>query len=164
MPSLPGRLAACGIALCLAACAAKLPVGVSFDPLESFPAEASWNWNATANVLPKDDRIEALQLDPVLREAIGAELAAHGYRLEASGNPDYLVSYELGLTTRVRPETSLSVASLSLLIRDFETRRRVWMAFVQTEIDISRSAAERRANIRKVVAEMLESFPPRREG
>ena len=158
-----GTHAFCGIALLLAACASKLPVGTSFDPLEAFPAEATWRWDAASNVLPADERIVAMDLDPVLHDAIATELTSRGYRDAGGGRPDYLVSYELGLTTRIRPETSISVASLSLLMRDFETRRRVWLTFIQTEVDTKRSADERGARIHEVVARMLEHFPPGRD-
>jgi hypothetical protein len=148
----------------LAACASDPQAGISFDPLERFPAEALWRWDDTANVLPEDPRLAPMQLDSVLRDAVSAELTAHGYREAGSNQSDYLVSYELRLTTRVRPETSISVASLSLLIREAATRRRVWLAFLQTEIDVSRSDAERRKRVREVVARMLRDFPPQHGG
>jgi hypothetical protein len=153
------------VLLCgLAACASKQPlVGVSFDPLEPFPERASWRFDPTANVLPDDPRIRSLDLGPMLEQAITAELGAHGYTPAGSQVADYVVSYELSLTTRVRPETSISVASLSLLLRDAKTRRRVWIAFVQTQVDVRRSPEQRRENIRAVVAEMLANFPPPRE-
>jgi hypothetical protein len=147
----------------LAACASPLPVGVSFDPLESFPERATWRFDPAANVLPEDPRIQALELGPILEEAIVAELAADGYTLAGSQVADYIVSYELALTTRVRPETSISVGSLSLLLRDAKTRRRVWIAFVQTQVDVRRSPQERRERIHAVVAEMLANFPPPRD-
>jgi hypothetical protein len=150
------------LGLCgLVACASKQPpVGVSFDPLEPFPERATWRFDPTANVLPADPRIQALDLGPILEEAISAELSDRGYTPAGSQVADYVVSYELALTTRVRPETSISVASLSLLLRDAKTRRRVWIAFVQTQVDVRRSPEERRARIRAVVAQMLAEFPP----
>lgn len=145
----------------LLACATQKPlVGVSFDPLEAFPERASWRFDPLANVLPEDPRIQALDLGPLLEDAIRAGLSEHGYTPAGSQVSDYVVSYELALTTRVRPETSIAVASLSLLLRDAKTHRRVWIAFVQTQVDVRRSEAERRERIRAVVAEMLASFPP----
>jgi len=148
----------------LTACASELPIGISFDPLENFPAEAGWRWDAAANVLPEDPRLAPMQLDSVFKDVVASELGARGYHEAGSEQPDYLVSYELKLTTRVRPETSISVASFSLLLREASNRRRVWLAFVQTEIDVTRTDAERRQRIRALVARMLENFPPRPKG
>ncbi len=144
----------------LAACASDLSVGASFDPLERFPAEATWRWDEHRNVLPDDERIVAMDLGPVLREVISAELAARGYRGAGSALPDYLLSYQLNLTSRIRPEGSFAIGSLSLLLSEAKSGRRVWVGFAQTEVDVSRNDSERRDRLRGIVAEMLAGFPP----
>ena len=150
--------------LVLAACASDVPVGISFDPLERFPAEASWRWDDLRNVLPDDERIVAMDLGPVVKEAVSAELAARGYRAAQSSAPDYLLSFQLSLTSRIRPEGSFAIGSLSLLLRDAKSGRRVWVAFAQTEVDVSRSEEERRSRIREIVQRMLQNFPPQSSG
>ena len=153
-------LAVSCLAIAVLACASDLSVGTSFDPLERFPAEATWRWDEVRNVLPDDERIVAMDLGPVLQDAVSAELAARGYREARSAAVDYLLSYQLSLTSRIRPERSFTIGSLSLLLGDAKSGRRVWVGFAQTEVDISRSDSERRARLREVVRQMLGGFPP----
>ena len=58
MYSNANRLAlVCVASMMLAGCASDLSVGASYDPLERFPAEATWRWDTLRNVLPADERI-----------------------------------------------------------------------------------------------------------
>ncbi len=156
----PRRALSCLAIATLAACASDLSVGASFDPLERFPAEATWRFDELRNVLPDDERIVAMNLGPALQDVVSAELAARGYRDTRSSLPDYLLSYQLNLTSRIRPEGSFAIGSLSLLLGDAKSGRRVWVGFAQTEVDVSRSDSERRKRLRGVMAEMLAGFPP----
>jgi hypothetical protein len=144
----------------LMGCASDLSVGASFDPLERFPAEATWRWDTLRNVLPDDERIVEMDLGPVLQDVISAELAARGYRSAGPSLPDYHLSYQLSLTSRIRPEGSFAIGSLSLLISEAKSGRRVWVGFAQTEVQVSRDEGERRSRLREVLAEMLTGFPP----
>ena len=159
------RRALSGLAIAtLAACASDLSVGASFDPLERFPAEATWRFDELRNVLPDDERIVAMNLGPALEDVVSAELAARGYRGAGSALPDYLLSYQLNLTSRIRPEGSFAIGSLSLLLSEAKSGRRVWVGFAQTEVDITRNASERRERLREVVRQMLVGFPPGHDG
>ena len=144
----------------VAACASDVPVSTTFDPLERFPAEARWRWDDTRNVLPEDERIVAMDLGPVVKQAVSAELAARGYQPAGSSTSDYVVSFQLRLDSRIRAEGSFAIGSLSLLMSDAKSGRRVWMGFAQTEVHVSRPEEEREARIRGIVRRMLENFPP----
>ena len=69
-----------------------LRVGSTHDPLERFPAAATWLWDDAANRLPEDERLEPLDLDGVIREidkdvdveSAGQDIAA---KLDALGFP-----------------------------------------------------------------------------
>ena len=96
----------------------------------------------------------------MLQDVVATELAARGYRQAGSAAADYLLSYQLSLASRIRPEGSFSIASLSLLLGDAKSGRRVWVGFAQTEVTISRSDSERRERLREIVRQMLVGFPP----
>lgn len=155
--ALLGALA--GVAL--AGCASDdFQTSVVHDPLSSFPSQATYIWDAAASKLPSDDRIEALDLDPLLREAADREFALRGYRAVNSGRADYWLSYQLAVHTWIGPDNSTSNASLSLLLVDAKSDRRVWMGYGRAQIEVGRSREERLAGVRTVIAKMLENFPP----
>lgn len=146
----------------LACASGDVQVGASFDPLERFPAEATWRWDEPRNVGPKDERLAELGVEPMVREIVTAELAAHGDSQARSSVPGYPLSYEINVTSRIRPEgDSFSIGSLSLLLADPDARRRVWVGFARAQVDVDRSAGERRAGLEAAIRRMLEGFPPR---
>jgi hypothetical protein len=152
------------VALVLLGCATDLSVGTTYDPLMRFPAEATWRFDERRNLLPEDERLVAMNLGPALRDAITAELGLRGYRAAGSQATDFLVSYQLSVTSRLRPEGSFAIGSLSLLLADPKSGRHLWLSFAQTEVDVTRSEAERRARLREYVGQMLSEFPPGQGG
>jgi hypothetical protein len=153
------------VALCLVAivgCASDdLQTSTVFDPLTQFPAAATFSWEAAANKLPSDERIRALDLDPLIREAANREFAARGYRMVTSGAADYRLSYQVAVNTWLGPDNSTSVASLSLLLIDAKQDRRVWLGYGRAEMHVSISREERLKRLQSATAKMLEKFPPR---
>jgi len=148
----------------LAGCASDdFQTSVVHDPLSSFPPQATYIWDVAADKLPSDDRVAALDLDPLLREAAEREFALRGYRAVTSGSADYWLSYQLAVHTWIGPNNSTSNASLSLLLVDAKSDRRVWMGYGRAQIQVGRSREERRAGIRTVIAKMLENFPPNQD-
>jgi hypothetical protein len=149
----------------LAGCASDgVEVSATYDPLEPFPAQASYAWDDRANKLPANPRLEALDLDPLIKTAATEELAVRGYRPAASGSPDYRLSYELVVHSWIGPDNSLSVASLSLLLVDADSGRRVWLGFARAEVQVGRTPAERGQRLRDAFAKMLAKFPPAQRG
>ena len=149
----------------LAGCASDgVEVSTTYDPLEPFPAQASYAWDDRANKLPPDPRIEALDLDPRLKAAAEEELAVRGYHPATSGSPDYRLSYQLVLHTWIGADNSRSVGSLSLLLVDADSGRRVWIGFARAEVQIGRTLAERDQRLRGIFVKMLEKFPPAQGG
>ncbi len=158
------HIAALSLAL-LAGCASDgVEVSTTYDPLALFPAQASYAWDGRANKLPPDPRIEALDLDPLIKEAAAEELAVRGYRPAASGSPDYRLSYELVVHTWIGADNSRSVGSLSLMLVDADLGRRVWIGFARAEVQVGRTTAERKQRLRGVFAKMLAKFPPAQRG
>ncbi len=161
----PLRRLGIGLALLSIAlgCASDGPeFGSSYDPLESFPQSGLWVWDDPAIELPEGERFANLALESILEEAIAAELAARGYR-EGTTKAHYRVSAHLTVGTRIRPEESLAIGSLTLLLRKPGSQRPVWAGYARAGIDAAVAPAERRARLRAIVAEMLEPFPPGRD-
>jgi hypothetical protein len=146
----------------LAGCASDgVEVSSAFDPLTTFLPQATFVWNESQNKLPADSRIEALDLGPILKSVSEQELAARGYRPVApGGSPDYQISYELVVHTWIGGGNSRSVGSLSLLLAEADSGRKVWLGFSRTEIGVNITAEERKQRLRAILAKMLAEFPP----
>jgi hypothetical protein len=138
----------------------SVDVSTSFDPLTPFPARATYRWDESANRLPDDPRINAMETDSLIREAADAEFAARGYQLSATGSAHYKLSYDLAIHTWYAANNTSSQGSLSLWLVDAATNRRVWMGYVRAEIYVGLSREERVARLRKAMARLLEKFPP----
>ena len=130
------------------------------DPLSEFPSQATFRWDAAANKLPADQRIAALDLDPLIREAANQQFSLRGYRLVSSGTPDYRLSYQVAVHTWLGPDNSSSVASLSLLLVDAKLDRRVWLGYGRAETKVSLTRDERAKRLHAAIAKMLKKFPP----
>lgn len=143
------------------ACASDgIEVSTTHDPLARFPREATFAWEDAANRLPADERIAALDLGPRLEAAADAEFAQRGYRVTTSGKPDYLLSYQLVVHSWIGADNSRSVGSLSLLLKEAATGRRVWLGFGRAEIHVHLPEAERDARLRNAIGKILQDFPP----
>jgi hypothetical protein len=146
----------------LAGCASDgIEVSATHDPLASFPAQATYAWDVRANKLPSDPRIVELDLDPLIKEVAEEEFAAHGYRAAGSGAARYRLSYELVVHTWIGVDESRSVGSLSLLLAEADTGRRVWIGFGRADVRVGLTREERKQRLRAALAKMLEKFPPK---
>lgn len=153
-------LGALGVVALVGCASDDVQTSVVFDPLSAFPATATYVWDARANKLPDDDRIEELDLDPLLREAANQEFSLRGYRVATSGTPDYRLSYQLAVHTWIGPNKSTSVASLSLMLVNVKRDRRVWIGYGRADVHIGITREERLAGVRAAFAKMLKDFPP----
>jgi len=143
----------------------RIEVSTTFDPLSSFPREARYAWDTRANELPADPRLAQLDLDRIITEAADEEFAAHGYHRSAAGDsPDYHLSYQLAVHSWIGADNSRSVASLSLLLSEAASGRRVWLGFGRAEVQMGLSPSERKQRMRRAIATILDGFPPRQRG
>jgi hypothetical protein len=85
--------------------------------------------------------------------------AARGYRLAAPPT-DYQLSYHYVVNERIGADVSKAVGSLSLLLVESASRRRVWLGFGRAEVFVGLSREERKARLRDALERMLEKFPP----
>jgi hypothetical protein len=142
------------VLLLLASCASdNIKASTAFDPLTPFPPQATYTWDAAANRLPKDPRLEELDLDTRIAEAANEEFSLRGYRPAAAGSPDFRLSYQLAIHTWI-----------GLTLNEAGSGRRVWMGFARAEIHVGLTDTERKERLRTVVARILEKFPPNQRG
>jgi hypothetical protein len=156
------RAAACCATLLalMTGCASDVEYGTTYDPLTAFPATATFEWDAKANVLPKDPRLEKLDLGGIIEKVAAEEFAARGYGEAAVGSGNFRLSYQVAVNTWVGAEDSFAVGSLSLQLVDAASKRRVWTGFGRADFDIALSHAQREQRLREAIQTMLEEFPP----
>lgn len=149
----------------LGGCASTgIDTSTTFDPLTPFPAEATYVWDERASSLPQDPRIEQLDLSTLIREVASEELATRSYRDAGSGASNYRLSYQLTVNTWIGADNSRSIGSLSLMLVDNASNRRVWVGFGRAEIHVGLSREERKERLRQAVSAMLAKFPPSQRG
>jgi hypothetical protein len=145
----------------LSGCASDgIETSVAFDPLTQFPTQATFLWDDASIKMPADDRITALDLPSVIKEAAEAEFAARGYTLSTTDSANYLMSFEVTSHTWIGADNSRAVGSLSLLLVEAATGRRVWLGIGRSEVGVGRTREERLAYMRTALAKMLKEFPP----
>jgi hypothetical protein len=156
---IPRLLAAALVAL--AACASQdaIPVSTTHDPLARFPAEATWAWDEAAISLPQNPELDRAGTDALFREVANEAFAARGYR-QAAAPTNYLLSYQYAVAERIGPDVSKAVGSVSLLLVESASGRRVWLGFGRAEIHVGLTREERKARLRDALDRMLADFPP----
>ncbi len=148
-----------------AGCASDgIETSTTFDPLTVFPAQATFVWDDRANKFPKDARLQALDLESTIKQLANEEFAKRGYRLANSSSSHYRLSCQLVVNTWIGADNSTSLGSLSLLLVEAKTNRRVWLGFGRAEVHVGLSDEERRARLREGIASMLKNFPPAQRG
>ena len=153
------------LALQLASCASDdVRVSTTYDPLTPFPASATWSWDESEISKPSDPRLADLDADKLIRDAVESEFAARSYAMTSSSSAVYHLSYNLSIHTWVGPNASSAFGTIALEMEDAQTGHRVWVGFARAEIHVGLSAQERRERLRRVLAKMLENFPPSQRG
>jgi hypothetical protein len=149
----------------LAGCASDgIETSRTFDPLTIFPAQATYTWDDRANRFPIEARLQSLNLESIIKEVADEEFAKRGYRLTSAKSPNYRLSFQLAVHSWIGPDNSLSLGSLSLMLAEAKTNRRVWLGFGRAEVHVGLSEEERRARLRGGIASILEGFPPAQRG
>ncbi|MGH7289511.1 MAG: DUF4136 domain-containing protein [Myxococcota bacterium] len=143
------------------ACASGDAISVSstHDPLVRFPAQATFSWDDAAISMPDSAAIDRQDTDALFKEVANEAFAARGYRLAAPPT-DYRLSYQYVVNTRIGADFSKAVGSVSLLLVESASGRRVWLGFGRAEIHVGLTREERKARLREAVDRMLEAFPP----
>lgn len=158
-PTLPRLSTLLLVMLGILACASDdaIPVSTTYDPLTRFPAQATFSWDEAEISLPNIPDRDAT--DALFREVAEEAFAARGYRVDAPPT-NYRLSYEYNVTERLGPDVAKAVGSVSILLTDSSSGRRVWLGFGRAEIYMGLSREERKARLRDALDRMLVAFPP----
>lgn len=142
-------------------------VSAVFDPLATFPAEATVSWDDKANHPPDNPEVQAHDYDRLLKQISQEEFAKRGYNILAPGAAhaaDYLLSYELTIHRWISAEKTQATGTLSLSLVDTRTRNRVWLGYGRAQVLVGLSEEERSERLRIILVDMLKDFPPNQRG
>jgi hypothetical protein len=159
-----GRMLGTLLLLAFVGCASELSIGTAYDPLAVFPREGTYAWAEGSNVISEE--IAHLGLADLLPQAVEGALADRGWRKAAPASADLLVSYQVGVTIIVQvatpdsDERSQATGSLSVALVDPKEKRRLWVGFIEAEVNPSLSREERRNRLEKALERLFEEFPP----
>lgn len=79
-----------------------LEVTYNYDPAADFAALRTYEWVPSEQRRTGDPRVDDNPLlDTRIHQAVDGALGAKGYRIEASGSPDFLVGYYVTLDAKV---------------------------------------------------------------
>lgn len=137
-----------------------IPVSTNYDPLFRFPAQATFAWDAAASSLPDVPAIDRQSTDALLKDVANQAFGARGYRVVAGGPADFRLSYQYVVRTYTGPDVSRAMGSISLMLVESASGRRVWLGFGQAEVHVGLSPDERRARLSDALTRMLAKFPP----
>ncbi|MEN8158824.1 MAG: DUF4136 domain-containing protein [Myxococcota bacterium] len=156
LPKLPSLALVLATAL---ACASNdaIPVSTTHDPLARFPAQATFSWDEAAISLP--DMPEREATDALFREVAEEAFAARGYQAGAPPT-NFRLSYHYAVNERIGPDVAKAVGSVSILMTESDTGRRVWLGFGRAEVYVGLTREERKARLRDALDRMLAKFPP----
>lgn len=153
------RLATLALFVLFACASDDIPVSTNYDPLVEFPASSTYVWDDAQNQLPKNPEIDAKSTAALLRSVIDEAFAARNWHA-VTGTAPYRLSYQFSIHTFRGVDVSTATGSLSLLLSDHESGRRVWTGFGQAEVFVGLTPEERRARLRDAMERMLQNFPP----
>jgi len=142
-------------------CAGKdFGTSASHDPLTRFPAAATFNWDEGASRVPDDPRLAALDVQALMRDALGSAFEARGYSDARGGASSYRLAYQLDVKTWMGADEQNAIASLGVELSEAASGRKVWSGFARAPIHVGLPDPERRERLRLVVDDMLKDFPP----
>jgi len=170
-------LMAIGAALLVGACSG-ISTTTDYDPQVDFSAFSTYDWIDSQGEV---DNITSSRI----RQSVDGAMTAKGFS-QSSSNPDVAVSYQvttaqrssfttvntgwgggygwggwgMSMGTSQTTEQTWQEGSLILGIFDTSSKNLVWTGTATTDIDGSRSPADRQKLVDDAVAKMMQDFPP----
>ena len=181
------------LALTAQAVVEAIDVKVAHEKTFDFKAARTWGWNPkdaghVRMVRTKDDDSEAMKkrVDPLIREAVAAQMAKKGLT-EAKSNPDLTVTYYLLLTVNVETQQfgqflptaviwevplyatgtqSMKVFNKGSLVLDFAAKSNtpdsiVWRGVAEAQVEPDAPSKKREDKIRDAVRDLFKKYPPK---
>ena len=188
-PSSVLGLLLCGCVLLLATVHAGIKVKTDHNKAFDFKKPQTWAWNDTGAgkvVMARtaDDRPDEVRerAEPVIKDAVAAELARKKLQPATTGVPDLEVTYHLLITVGNSAQTmgqfapaewgllpftgatqALRTFDQGSLVLDFTANdQMVWRGAAQAEIKPDLTVEKRHRLIREAVHELLSRYPPRK--
>lgn len=167
----------------------RAQIKYDYDARANYAAFKTFDWMAA----PKRAKDKAGKVDNAIMErrvkgAIERELSAKGFKLEASADPDFLVTYypiykdrhyrtatHVGMGWGYRPwwgvhtgtvitrQHSYTEGTIVVEIVDFKTNQLVWHGAAVGALTGIRTAEDAEAAVNQEVPRLLAGFPPSRE-
>lgn len=178
------RITVVALALTAAAACSSVRVTTDYDPEVDFSGVGTYAWLDERSGVEGDRADVTSLLDRRIRRAVGDELRGKGIAPVARDEAQLLVSYHLGVEKKLdintihtgygygrdwygaggTSHTTVSEYEEGTLLIDFidpSSKQLVWRGSGQARVRQSTSPKEREELVRKAVAEILASFPPK---
>lgn len=153
-----------------------LSVNTDYDKSLTFSGLKTYFWLPAPRKLRDDQRVDWEALDSRVTSAVDEVLSAKGFSRLTSGEPDFLVVYNVTLDRKVISTTLDSThagsrppgwasfdyeeGTLILNILEADTRKLMWQGRAHDEVSFVVNPEKRKEQISKAVRLMLEDFPP----
>lgn len=186
-------LTVCGIACLALQPTAAVKVRTQFSPTFDFAKAKTWSWHSggpgevkMARTADDDPEIVRQRAEPVILEAVAAELPQRGLASAAAGTPsDLEVKYYVLITVGTQSQQlgqflpavaawglppftgatqSYKVIEQGSLVLDISANKEVvWRGIGQAELKPGQTAEKRAALIRDAVRDILKEYPPKKK-
>jgi len=183
------KLATASAALVLLAACSSYAVKYDFDPAANFTGYRSFAWYAASKKAQGKGSGQDPFLDKRVRAAVEQQLQAKGYRLEAQGEPDLLVTfYPVFRNKRVRASTTVGFGgggwarpwgygigtrfttsevhnyregTIILELVDSRSNQLVWQGSAEGALTRQDDPKDAQEQINRAVRDLLDKFPPK---
>lgn len=174
-----------GLALVASIGCQSIAVSTDWDTSRDFSQYKSYAWLPEPPDEPAESaRLHNALIDSRVREAVNSQLASKGFRYSSIEGADMLVTYYLGLETKIDIDTvytsygygyrgwygapvgsqtrvrQYEEGSLLLDILEPKTKALLWRGSASTRVGRSSSPEKSRKTINAAVEKMLKKFPP----
>jgi hypothetical protein len=181
---LNGVLGALLLGAVVAGGCSSMQISSDYDPSVDFSRLQSYGWMPDSRPDTGNPRLDSSLLDARVRRAVDIQLAARGHSEVSPDEADFLVSYHVGLESKLDVDTfydsygygwgrGYGPMMYDTVVREYEqgtllldfvdpkTRNLVWRGSASAEITTGGTPEKRQERVDKAVARMLERFPPR---
>jgi hypothetical protein len=174
----------------LAGCS-PISVKYDFDPAAGFASLKTFDWYAASpRAKGKSDGVQNPIMDRRVRRIVERELAARGFRLEAAGEPDFLLTYypvyrdrvvqtytgigpawgygyrpwgygwNAGFATGIQEVQRFREGSIVLEVVDGKSNQMIWQAVADGALTGIQDPQDAEEQVTQAVKLMLAKFPP----
>jgi hypothetical protein len=178
--------AASGLALAITACGPSIHIQTDFNPQQDFSGYKTYVWAPP----PKtgNPRLDSPLLQQRIQAAVDSALAAKGYVLATTGEPDFYVGYYAAVDQQVDVQTVNSYyggaygwgwyggmggmysstsarvydqGTLIVDVADAKKKEIVWRGSAQAEVNREVNQEERQRRLNDVAKRIFADFPPK---